>query len=116
MPSRHSPPPHTTCRKNVAAAFRTNVINAKTTDIASSAPVRQLLGFTFVYLRAGSIYLLALTKTNSNVMMTLQFLSKMVELVKSYCHGDFNEEVRSEGRGGIAWRSPGREERGFQGK
>ncbi|KAK2078228.1 hypothetical protein QBZ16_004097 [Prototheca wickerhamii] len=79
--------------KNIPAAFRTNVINSKSQDAASTAPIRQLLGMTFVHLRAGPIYLLATTRVNSNAMMILQFLSRLVDLVKSYCNGDFNDEV-----------------------
>ncbi|KFM26035.1 AP-2 complex subunit mu [Auxenochlorella protothecoides] len=79
--------------KNIPAAFRTNVINSKSLDSASTAPVRQFIGSSFIHLRAGSVYLLAITRTNSNAMMILQFLSKVVDLIKSYCHGDFNEEV-----------------------
>lgn len=55
--------------------------------------MRQFIGSSFIHLRAGSVYLLAITRTNSNAMMILQFLSKVVDLIKSYCHGDFNEEV-----------------------
>lgn len=79
--------------KNIPAAFRTNVINSKSLDSASTAPVRHFIGSSFIHLRAGSVYLLAITRTNSNAMMILQFLSKVVDLIKSYCHGDFNEEV-----------------------
>lgn len=93
-PCRPTHRPHPTLRsKNIPAAFRTNVINSKSQDAASTAPIRQLLGMTFVHLRAGPIYLLATTRVNSNAMMILQFLSRLVDLVKSYCNGDFNDEV-----------------------
>jgi AP-2 complex subunit mu-1 len=45
------------------------------------------------HLRANDVYLVALTKANSNAMLIVQFLSRVVELVRSYCSGDFSEEV-----------------------
>lgn len=77
----------------IAAAFRSLVINAKETDSASRAPVRQLGGHTLVHLRANDVYLVALTKANSNAMLVVQFLSKLADLIKSYCSGDISEDV-----------------------
>lgn len=39
------------------------------------------------------MYLLAITRANSNAMLVFQFLSRLVELIRSYCSGDFGEEV-----------------------
>lgn len=78
---------------NLATAFRSHVINSRDTDAASLAPVRQFGDASYIYLRAGNVYLLALTKRNSNAMMVMQFLSRLVDLVRSYCHGEFSEEV-----------------------
>lgn len=64
-------------RRNLASAFRTAVINARETDAASLAPVRQLGEASLVYLRASNVYLLAVTKRNSNAMMIMQFLSRV---------------------------------------
>ncbi|PRW57884.1 AP-2 complex subunit mu [Chlorella sorokiniana] len=79
--------------RNLASAFRTAVVNSRETDAASLAPVRQLGEASLVYLRASNVYLLAVTKRNSNAMMIMQFLSRLVDLVKAYCHGEFSEEV-----------------------
>lgn len=79
--------------RNLASAFRTHVINSKETDAASLAPVRQFGDCSYIYMRCGNIYLLAITKANSNAMMVLAFLSRLADLVRSYCHGELNEEV-----------------------
>lgn len=77
----------------MATSFRTYILNSKDRDAASLAPVRQFGETTFLYLRAANVYLLAVTRTNSNSMMIFQFLSNLVDLIKSYCHGDFNEDI-----------------------
>ncbi|GAB4823488.1 hypothetical protein N2152v2_010534 [Parachlorella kessleri] len=79
--------------RSLASAFRTHIVNSKDTDAASLAPVRQFGDCSYMYLRAANVYLLAITKGNTNAMMTFQFLSKVVDLIKAYCHGDFSEEV-----------------------
>lgn len=55
--------------------------------------MRQLGDASLIYLRASNVYLLAITKRNSNAMMVMQFLSRLVELVRAYCHGEFSEDV-----------------------
>ncbi|KAL4457302.1 hypothetical protein ABPG75_012167 [Micractinium tetrahymenae] len=79
--------------RNLASAFRSQVVNSRDTDAASLAPVRQFGDASYIYLRSSNVYLLAITKRNSNAMMVMQFLSRLVDLVKSYCHGEFSEEV-----------------------
>jgi AP-2 complex subunit mu-1 len=69
------------------------VINAKETDAAALAPVRQFGDNSFLHLRAGNVYLLAITHANSNAMLVFSFLSRTVDLIKSYCNNDFSEEV-----------------------
>ena len=53
------------------------MINSRETDAASLAPVRQFGDASYVYLRAGNVYLLAITKRNSNALMIMQFLSRV---------------------------------------
>ena len=65
------------CRRNLASAFRSHVINSKDTDAASLAPVRQLGDASYVYLRSANVYLVAITKRNSNAAMIMQFLSRV---------------------------------------
>lgn len=65
------------CSKTLASAFRSQVINSKAHDAASLAPVRQFGEHAFLYLRASDVYLLAITRSNSNAMMIFQFLSRV---------------------------------------
>ena len=53
------------------------MVNSRDTDAASLAPVRQFGDASYVYLRASNVYLLAITKRNSNAMMVMQFLSRV---------------------------------------
>ena len=64
-------------RRNLASAFRSHVVNSRETDAASLAPVRQFGDASYIYLRASNVYLLAITKRNSNAMMVMQFLSRV---------------------------------------
>ena len=84
-PAAQSPPPSPRlaltahlcpCSPSLATAFRTHVVNSKDSDAASSAPVRQFGDASFLYLRHADVYLLAITRSNSNAMMIFQFLSK----------------------------------------
>ncbi|KAG7668347.1 hypothetical protein Ndes2526B_g00938 [Nannochloris sp. 'desiccata'] len=79
--------------QSLATAFRTHILNTQDRDAASLAPVRQFGEHTFLYLRASNVYLLAITRSNSNAMMIFQFLSRLVDLIRSYCNGDFSEDV-----------------------
>lgn len=65
------------CSKSLAAAFRSEVINSKDRDASTLTPVRQVGEHTFVYLRSSNVYLLAITKSNSNAMLIFQFLSRV---------------------------------------
>lgn len=79
--------------KQVAQTFRADVVNSKESDSVSLAPVREVLNHSCVYLRSSNVYLVAVTRSNVNAMATMTFLSRMVEVVRSYCAGEFNEEV-----------------------
>jgi AP-2 complex subunit mu-1 len=78
--------------QNIAVSFRTHVLMGGSRD-GEVAPVRILGGNAVLYYRAADVYLLAITKSNSNCMMVFQFLAGLVELIKSYCNGQFHEEV-----------------------
>ena len=93
-PSPPPPAPHPAPRsKDLPAAFRTEVLNARGRDAAAAPPVRLLGGASALSLRAADVYLLAATRGNANAMMILSFLSRLVELVRAYAGGDFSEEV-----------------------
>lgn len=88
-PSLHSAPRS----KDLPAAFRAEVLNARGRDAAAAPPVRLLAGASALSLRAADVYLLAATRGNANAMLILSFLSRLVELVRAYAGGDFSEEV-----------------------
>ncbi len=85
--------PHSARSKDLPAAFRAEVLNARGRDAAAAPPVRLLGGASALSLRAADVYLLAATRGNANAMMILSFLSRLVELVRAYAGGDFSEEV-----------------------
>ena len=83
---------------SLAAGFRSLVLHHSGGAGGGSggkdvAPVKHVGGNAMIYYRAGDVYLLALTKSNSNCMMIFQFLVKFVELVRAYCKGAFSEDV-----------------------
>ena len=94
--------------KNVATHFRTLVLNSDASlysrrhDVEMNAdemsqgmaPIKILAnGEAMLYYKAADVYLVAITKCNANSMMIFQFLSQLVLLIRSYCNGQFHEEV-----------------------
>ena len=66
------------CRRNLAAAFRTHILNTKEADsIAHVAPVRLLGSCSFMYMRSNDVYILAVTKSNANAMLAFQFMENV---------------------------------------
>ena len=66
------------CRRNLAATFRSHIINSRDADnIANHTPVRVLGSCSFMYMRHGDVYILGVTKTNANVMMAFQFMTNV---------------------------------------
>eukprot|EP00478_Filoreta_tenera_P005292 GABV01006285.1.p1 GENE.GABV01006285.1~~GABV01006285.1.p1 ORF type:complete len:142 (-),score=56.11 GABV01006285.1:3-368(-) len=58
----------------------------------TGTPVTMLGQASFMYIRHGDIFLVAVTKQNSNVSLVFQFLYDLVEVFKAYFGGKFNEE------------------------
>lgn len=96
--------------KSIANLFRTHVLSSDRSmqnvqnivDVFGfggetchgTAPIRILAnGDAMLYYKASDVYLVAITKSNSNSMMIFQFLAQLVLLIKSYCNGQFHEEV-----------------------
>lgn len=95
--------------KNIATYFRTLVLNSDGSSLSNKrhsmemgtdevsqgmAPIKILTnGDAMLYYKAADVYLVAITKCNANSMMIFQFLSQLVRLIKSYCNGQFHEEV-----------------------
>lgn len=61
------------------------------TDPADMKPVFSEDGVNYVYVQHANVYLVALTRKNSNVMVILVFLEKLVEIMKEY-FGSLEEE------------------------
>lgn len=70
---------HSTCRRNLATAFRTHIINSpkETEHVSTSSPVRVLGSCSFMYMRHNDVYILAVTKSNANVMLSFQFMTQV---------------------------------------
>ena len=68
----------TPCRRNLAATFRSHIINSRDADnIVNHTPVRVLGSCSFMYMRQGDVYILGVTKTNANVMMAFRFMTNV---------------------------------------
>jgi len=50
-------------------------------------------GSTFVFKRAGNLFLVAVTRNNANAAMIFQFMTACVEIFKGYFSGKFDEET-----------------------
>eukprot|EP01138_Halocafeteria_seosinensis_P008762 gb/GECG01008956.1/.p1 GENE.gb/GECG01008956.1/~~gb/GECG01008956.1/.p1 ORF type:complete len:430 (+),score=43.82 gb/GECG01008956.1/:1-1290(+) len=66
-------------------------IKLQESDPADLSPVYTEEGITYVYLQHRNVYLLALTKRNSNVALILSFLSQIVQIMCEY-FGELEEE------------------------
>jgi len=60
-------------------------------DEGELRPVWNSNGVTFIYIKHNNVYLLAVTKRNSNVTMILTFMVQLVEVMKEY-FGELEEE------------------------
>ncbi|DBA77894.1 TPA: AP-2 complex subunit mu [Trebouxia sp. C0005] len=80
--------------RNLASAFRTHIINSpkETEHVSTSSPVRVLGSCSFMYMRHNDVYILAVTKSNANVMLSFQFMTQIVALFKNYFGGEFSEQ------------------------
>ena len=67
-------------RRNLATAFRTHIINSpkETEHVSTSSPVRVLGSCSFMYMRHNDVYILAVTKSNANVMLSFQFMTQVI--------------------------------------
>lgn len=74
--------------RSAADSFRSTIIQAKKTGV----PVIFIDKCSFVYCRAGDMYVVAITKSNSNPALILQFLYKLIDVFRAYFGGTFDEE------------------------
>ena len=56
------------------------------------APVTQIEGTTFTYIRHSNLYLVAATRANPNVCMVIEYLLQKVRILKSYLGEEFDDE------------------------
>ena len=66
------------------------VIAAKETE--TFAPVRNIEGSTFLYIRHNDMFFVAVCKNNANAACIFAFLNALVEIFKGYFEDDFNED------------------------
>ncbi|GLC40511.1 hypothetical protein PLESTB_000705800 [Pleodorina starrii] len=83
--------------RDIAESFRDRILNARDRDAtAVHGPIRTLGSVTFMYLRHADIYILLLTRSNGNAMLSFQFMTSLVSLFQSYFEGDLTESsIRS---------------------
>lgn len=74
-----------------ANAFRMQVIAAK--EAGSTAPVRNIEGNTFMYIRHKDMYFVAVSRTNPNAAAVFAFLYGMIDIFKGYFEEDFDEDA-----------------------
>ena len=56
------------------------------------APVVQIEGTTFTYIRQSNLYLVAATRSNPNICLVFEFLLQKIRILKSYLGEDFDDE------------------------
>lgn len=76
--------------KATADAFGLKVIASKETGTAP--PVKIVDGASFLYCRHGSMYLVAVTRSNVNPALVFEFLFNWIRILKSYLGDDFDED------------------------
>jgi len=74
--------------RQVADTFRNQVIISKE---AGRSPVKIIGGTSFMFIKHGNMYLVAVSQGNAQVALAFQFLHEVVKVLKSY-FGDFNED------------------------
>ncbi|GFR47859.1 hypothetical protein Agub_g9668 [Astrephomene gubernaculifera] len=78
--------------REIAESFRDRILNARDRDAtAVHVPIRTLGSVTFMYLRHADIYILLLTRSNGNAMLSFRFMTSLVSLFQSYFEGDLCE-------------------------
>jgi len=74
--------------KTAVDAFRSRIIAAKKTGV----PVVNIDKSSFLYVRHGDLYVVAVTKANANPTLVFQFLYQLIHVFRSYFGGVFDEE------------------------
>eukprot|EP01084_Bolivina_argentea_P299760 516740_1 len=74
--------------KIIVDAFRQKVLIPRKFD----KPVQLIDGFSFLFLRSDSIYVVGATGGNANASLIFQFLHDVIELFRTYFDGQFDEQ------------------------
>jgi AP-1 complex subunit mu len=74
--------------------FKTRVVDAESDALLTPFIHVVSKGYTFVYIRHANIYLVAATRRNSNAMMLLAFLYKLVDVCTEYFRDVQEESIR----------------------
>lgn len=74
--------------KQIADTFRLQVIAGKE---AGRSPVKIINNTSFMFIKHGNMYAVAVSQGNAQVALAFQFLHEVVNVLKSY-FGDFNED------------------------
>ena len=80
--------------KEAHEVFKTSILQNVTEGkvVINNSPIRFVNGETYLYIRHKDMYLVAVTKKNSNAVMILQYLYCLIEVFKAYFGNEFNEE------------------------
>jgi AP-2 complex subunit mu-1 len=73
----------------VANAFRLEVIGHTS---AVRSPIKNIGATSFMYIKAGGIYVVAVSRQNVDATMVFEVLYRVVEIFKSYFDGNFDED------------------------
>lgn len=74
--------------RGIADTFRLQVINAK--EVRS--PISSFSGTSLLHVRAGDIYILAVTKQNVNAALVFSLLNQFVLIFRAYFGGKLDED------------------------
>jgi len=75
--------------RSIASAFRSQIIATKVSD---RSPVKTIGSVSFMFVRYEEMFLLAVTKLNSNASLVFEFLYKLIEIFKAYFDGKLTED------------------------
>mmetsp|Transcript_4235 Transcript_4235/g.14729 ORF Transcript_4235/g.14729 Transcript_4235/m.14729 type:complete len:445 (-) Transcript_4235:103-1437(-) len=78
--------------RNMADLFRTKIIGNKA---SSPSPVQNLGSTSFMYMRSADVYVVAVTKENSNALLAFKFMNDLVKLFKSYFNTFDEDSLRN---------------------
>mmetsp|Transcript_4182 Transcript_4182/g.10776 ORF Transcript_4182/g.10776 Transcript_4182/m.10776 type:complete len:310 (-) Transcript_4182:717-1646(-) len=76
--------------RQAAETFRNQVIVQKE---AGRCPVVMFGNSTFMYIKSGTVFVVAVSQGNARVALVFQALSSLVNIIKSYCGPEMNDDT-----------------------